>query len=171
MAAPGSDYANLLRQVKAAGLLQRRHGYYLTTIAVTGGLYIAAWTVFALLGDSWWQLTVAAFLAVIFTQIGFPGHDAGHRQIFRSKHANDLADRGPSAVHVSVTGVSSAKSELYACNTRTTRCPVDVPDDPGDLSVTGLPGEWRCQSRYRQKRRRGAPTVSGSGRSVARLPG
>ncbi|MEV8517970.1 acyl-CoA desaturase, partial [Dactylosporangium sp. NPDC051484] len=90
VAAPGSDYADLLHQVKAAGLLQRRHGYYLTKIAVTGGLFVAAWTCFAVLGDSWWQLTVAAFLAVIFTQIGFLGHDAGHRQIFRSKRVNDL---------------------------------------------------------------------------------
>jgi fatty acid desaturase len=27
---------------------------------------------------------------VIFTQIGFLGHDAGHRQIFRSRRPNDL---------------------------------------------------------------------------------
>ena len=45
---------------------------------------------FVVLGDSWWQLAVAAFLAVVFTQIGFLGHDAGHRQIFRSRRANDL---------------------------------------------------------------------------------
>jgi fatty acid desaturase len=90
VAAPGSHYADLLRQVKAAGLLERRVGYYLTRIAVTGGFFIAAWIVFAVLGDSWWQLTVAASLAAIFTQIGFLGHDAGHRQIFRSKRANDL---------------------------------------------------------------------------------
>jgi fatty acid desaturase len=45
---------------------------------------------FALLGDSWWQLVVAAYLAVVFTQSAFVGHDAGHRQIFRSRRANDL---------------------------------------------------------------------------------
>src|SRR5204863_5589194 len=53
-----------------------------------GGLFAAGWLAFVLLGDSWWQLTVAAFLAIVFTQIGFIGHDAGHRQIFRSKRAN-----------------------------------------------------------------------------------
>jgi fatty acid desaturase len=31
---------------------------------------------------------VAAFPAVVFTQIGFLGHDAGHRQIFGSRRAN-----------------------------------------------------------------------------------
>jgi fatty acid desaturase len=88
--ARGSDYADLLRRVKAAGLLDRRRGYYLTRIAVTGLLLVAGWVAFVLLGDSWWQLVVAGFLAVVFTQIGFIGHDAGHRQIFRSRRANYL---------------------------------------------------------------------------------
>jgi fatty acid desaturase len=69
-------------------LLQRRRGYYATKIAVTGALLAAGWTGFVQLGDSWWQLAAAAFLAAVFTQIGFIGHDAGHRQIFRSQHAN-----------------------------------------------------------------------------------
>jgi len=86
----GSDFADLLHRVKAAGLLRRRPGYYLTKIAVTGALLAGGWAAFVLLGDSWWQLAVAAFLAVVFTQIGFIGHDAGHRQIFRSKRANYL---------------------------------------------------------------------------------
>jgi hypothetical protein len=76
--ARGSDFADLMRQVKAAGL-ERRTGYYLTTIAVTGGVLAAAWTVFVVVGDSWWQLAVAAFLAVVFTQIEFLGHDRPQR--------------------------------------------------------------------------------------------
>jgi fatty acid desaturase len=85
-----SDYADLLRRVKTAGLLQPRPGYYLTKIAVTGVLFASGWAGFVVLGDSWWQIAVAAFLAVVFTQIGFIGHDAGHRQIFGSKRANYL---------------------------------------------------------------------------------
>jgi fatty acid desaturase len=87
----GSDYAELLRRVKAAGLLERRRGYYWLTIAVTVGLLAAGWAGFILLGNSWWQLAVAAFLAVAFTQIGFLAHDAGHKQIFTSRRANDTA--------------------------------------------------------------------------------
>jgi fatty acid desaturase len=83
-----SEYADLLRRVKMAGLLRRRPGYYLMKMAVTGGMFAAGWSAFVLLGDSWWQLTVAAFLAIVFTQLGFIGHDAGHRQIFGSKRAN-----------------------------------------------------------------------------------
>jgi fatty acid desaturase len=86
----GSDYSDLLRRVKAAGLLDRRIGYYLAKIAITATLLIGGWAVFVVLGDSWWQLVVAAYLAFVFTQIGFLGHDAGHRQIFRSKRANYL---------------------------------------------------------------------------------
>jgi fatty acid desaturase len=57
---------------------------------VTGGLLIAGWVVFIRLGDSWWQLLVATFLAFVFAQLGFLGHDAGHRQIFQTKRANYL---------------------------------------------------------------------------------
>ena len=44
-----------------------------------------------MVGSSWWQLAVAAFLAVVFTQIGFLGHDAGHRQVFASRRASYVA--------------------------------------------------------------------------------
>ena len=86
----GSDYAQLSRQVRQAGLLQRRPGYYAVKIALTVGLFTAGWAGFALLGRSWYQLLIAAFLAIAFTQIAFLGHDAGHRQIFTSRKANDL---------------------------------------------------------------------------------
>jgi fatty acid desaturase len=89
-ATEGSAYSGLMRQVKGAGLLERRYGYYLAKIAITAGLLLGAWALFVLLGDSWWQLFVAALLAVVFTHIGFIGHDAGHSQVFRTRRANYL---------------------------------------------------------------------------------
>ncbi len=86
----GSEYAELSRLVRGAGLLDRRLGYYRARIALTVVLLGLGWTVFAWLGPSWWQLAVAAFLAVVFVQLGFLGHDAGHRQVFRSGRHNDL---------------------------------------------------------------------------------
>ena len=83
-----SDYAELSRLVKQAGLLERRRWRYAWRIAVTGTLLAAGWAVFVLVGDSWWQLAVAAFLAVVFTQLGFLGHDAGHRQIAGSRRVS-----------------------------------------------------------------------------------
>ncbi|MEU7615780.1 acyl-CoA desaturase [Micromonospora rifamycinica] len=76
--------------MRQAGLLERRPTYYLVRIAVNAALVTAGWTIFVLVGDSWWQLVTAAYLAAVFTQSGFLGHDAGHRQIFRSRRANHL---------------------------------------------------------------------------------
>jgi fatty acid desaturase len=86
----GSQYALLLREIKAAGLLERRTGYYVRRIIITAALLAAGWTAFILVGDSWWQLTVAVFLAFVFTQFGFLGHEAGHRQISASRRSNDI---------------------------------------------------------------------------------
>ncbi|MGW7658078.1 fatty acid desaturase, partial [Streptomyces tendae] len=58
-------------------------------MAVTLLLLTGGWAAFLLIGDSWWQLTVAAVLAFAFTQCGFRGHEAGHRQLFHGKRAND----------------------------------------------------------------------------------
>jgi fatty acid desaturase len=87
----GSDYAELMTRVRGAGLLDRRPLYYTLKIAINALLVVAGWTLFVLLGESWWQLLTAAYLAVVFTQTGFLGHDAGHRQIFRSRRANQVA--------------------------------------------------------------------------------
>ncbi len=87
----GSDYAELSRQVKEAGLLERRLGYYVWKISFTIGLLAAGWAAFIVVGNSWWQMTVAAFLAVVFTQVGFLGHDAGHRQVFGTRRASYIA--------------------------------------------------------------------------------
>jgi fatty acid desaturase len=84
----GSEYALLSRQVRQAGLLERRTRYYIWKIALTVLALVAGWTAFAILGNSWWQLGTAVFLAVVFGQFGFLGHDAGHHQVFRSRRAN-----------------------------------------------------------------------------------
>ncbi|HXP14618.1 MAG TPA: fatty acid desaturase, partial [Actinomycetes bacterium] len=84
-----SEYTQLSRQIRQAGLLDRRRGWYAAKIAINLALLAAGWAVFAVLGQSWWQLAVAAYLAVVFTQLAFVGHDAGHRQLFGSRRAND----------------------------------------------------------------------------------
>jgi fatty acid desaturase len=85
-----SQYTQLSRQVKQAGLLERRRGWYVARIGLNLALLAGGWVAFAIIGASWWQLVTAAYLAVVFTQLAFVGHDAGHRQIFRSRPANDL---------------------------------------------------------------------------------
>jgi fatty acid desaturase len=85
-----SDYTALSRQVRQAGLLERRRGWYAARIGLNLALLAAGLVVFVMVGESWWQLVTATYLAVVFTQLAFVGHDAGHRQIFGSRRANDL---------------------------------------------------------------------------------
>jgi fatty acid desaturase len=84
------EYTVLSRQLKQAGLLERRRGWYGVRIGGNLVLLAAGLAAFVLLGESWWQLLTAVYLAVVATQLTFVGHDAGHRQIFRSRRANDL---------------------------------------------------------------------------------
>lgn len=84
----GTAYSELSRRIKQAGLLDRRPGDYTGRIAATVVACAAGVAGFLLVGDSWWQTAVAVYFAVISTQLGFLGHDAGHRQIFRSGRAN-----------------------------------------------------------------------------------
>ncbi|MEU1432368.1 acyl-CoA desaturase [Nocardia sp. NPDC005746] len=84
----GSDYAALMRRVRQAGLLERRLRYYGWKTGLTVGVFALGWAAFAAIGDSWWQLGTAVFLAVAFAQVAFLGHDAGHRQVFRTRRAN-----------------------------------------------------------------------------------
>jgi fatty acid desaturase len=79
--------------VKEAGLLDRRTGYYWRVFAVLAAAFIGCWAAFAVLGDTWWQLLVAAALGVVFTQFAFLSHEAGHNQVFASRRWNENAAR------------------------------------------------------------------------------
>jgi hypothetical protein len=65
-------------------------GYYTAKLILNLVLLAAGGAAIAAPEDSWWQLLTAAYLAVVFTQLALVGHDAGHRQIFRSRRANNL---------------------------------------------------------------------------------
>lgn len=85
----GSSFTTLTRQVHELGLMRRRYGYYWAKL-FGAVIVLAIWmTIFVYVGDSWWQLASAAVLAVILAQIAFLGHDAAHRQMFKSGRWND----------------------------------------------------------------------------------
>ncbi|GLI27549.1 fatty acid desaturase [Agromyces rhizosphaerae] len=84
-----SDFTDLARIMRDEGLLRRRYGYYWTKLIAVPVIMAAAITGFVLLGDTWWQLFTAVLFAFLFTQVAFLGHDAAHRQIFRSGRWND----------------------------------------------------------------------------------
>ncbi|WIV57830.1 fatty acid desaturase family protein [Amycolatopsis nalaikhensis] len=90
-AASRNDFGTLGRLVRHEGLLDRRYGYYAVKISLTLLALAGGCAAFVLLGDSWWQLLTAVFFAVMFAQVAFLGHDAGHNQVFRTGRANDRA--------------------------------------------------------------------------------
>ncbi|MBV7697893.1 acyl-CoA desaturase [Streptomyces sp. TRM70350] len=85
----GSDFSELSRRITEAGLLRRRPLYYTVrfgavALALAGGI-----GAFLALGDSWRQLIVAAFLAVVFGQLGLAAHDLAHRQVFSRRRPSE----------------------------------------------------------------------------------
>jgi fatty acid desaturase len=92
--AGAGDFHDLTMHLRAAGLFDRRLGYYGMKVALTVAAFVGGWVGFFLLGDSWATLGVAVFLGIVGTQLGFLGHDAGHRQIFESRRANRLLGLG-----------------------------------------------------------------------------
>ncbi|WP_129662757.1 fatty acid desaturase family protein [Phytoactinopolyspora endophytica] len=86
-----TDYSELAKRIRAAGLLRRRRTFYAVRAVMLASLLGGCVAAFLALGDSWWQLVVAAALGLALTQVAFIGHDAAHRQIFASGKRNELA--------------------------------------------------------------------------------
>lgn len=89
----GSDFARLSRRISAAGLLDPAPAHYVGRAALLGSVVAATVAAFLLLGDSWWQLAVAAVAAVVYGQVALLAHDIAHRQVFRSRTASEWAGR------------------------------------------------------------------------------
>ena len=85
------------------GLLERRPGYYRAKITLTILAFFAAWALLVIAGNSWTALAVAPLVGVMFTQLGFIGHDAGHNQVFSARRRNRMLGL---AVGNALTGLS-----------------------------------------------------------------
>src|SRR5699024_12739757 len=59
-----SDFFELSRKVKDAGLMQRRVGRYITRMIFLGLALAGAFTLLLTLGNYYWQLAVAALFGV-----------------------------------------------------------------------------------------------------------
>jgi fatty acid desaturase len=71
--------------------LRRRPGYYIARIGLVAAFYLGGWMAFVAIGDSWWQLLMAPYLAVAFAQLALVAHDIAHRQVFRTRRASQIA--------------------------------------------------------------------------------
>ena len=86
----GKEYLQLRRMVAGSGLLDRQYLYYAVKVSAHLGMLGASIAVVVLFDQLWVQMLNAVFLANVFAQFGFIGHDSVHRQICRSAFRNDL---------------------------------------------------------------------------------
>lgn len=91
--AHASSYTALAKRVKAEGLLNRRPGSYVLRGIVLAVLFAAGIAALVLLGRTWWQLLVAVYFSVLFTQAAFLAHDSAHKQIFTSGPRGEFVSR------------------------------------------------------------------------------
>lgn len=84
-----NEYAELKRLIKQKGLLEKQPIYYIYKALLTAGLLAVSLIFFFVVNNFWLQLLNAAYLGFVFTQIGFLGHDIGHRQVFRTTGKTD----------------------------------------------------------------------------------
>ena len=88
-----SGYTDLAREIRESDLLERRYAWYWSRIVIAVLAFAGVWVGLFWLGNSWFQLIIAGFLGVLSTQFGFLGHDAAHRQVFRSAAWNEWTAR------------------------------------------------------------------------------
>lgn len=91
--AADGDYSRLLRRISDAGLMDRRPVYYAVRLGSVGAAFVAGWAAFFLVGDSWWTLMIAVFMAVTFAQVALVMHDVAHRQVFRLRRPTEIVGR------------------------------------------------------------------------------
>ena len=84
------EYLQLRRLVAERGLLERQYVYYAMKISISFALLAASIAIVIVANSLWLHMLNAIFMAIIFSQFGFLGHDSGHRQIFRSARRNDI---------------------------------------------------------------------------------
>ena len=85
-----NEYAELKKLIKQQGLLDKQPAYYTYKILLTLGMLALSLTFLLVVDNLWLRLLNAVYLAFVFTQIGFIGHDFGHRQIFGGARENTI---------------------------------------------------------------------------------
>ncbi|WP_062466171.1 acyl-CoA desaturase [Demequina maris] len=98
-----SSFAELSATVRDTGLMRRAYGFYSIFGAALALALGGVITGIVLLGDSWFQLLMAAALGIVLTQVAFLGHEASHRTVLASGPANDRLGRLLSTVVVGIS--------------------------------------------------------------------
>ena len=121
------DFAELPRRILEQGLLDRQLGYYSIKIVSALAMLTLGITLLLVVDNFWFQLANAAFLAFVFGQIGYIGHDAGHLAVCRSVRGNRLIGYCVSFL------LSMSQSWWLTQHNQHHRTPNDLDDDPHTL--------------------------------------
>jgi fatty acid desaturase len=78
------EYAELRNLLARQELFDRQPRYYAGKVLQNLSFFVLALGILVTTNLFWVQMLNAMFLAFVFTQIAFMGHDAGHRQVFQS---------------------------------------------------------------------------------------
>ena len=84
------EYLQIRRMMAEKGLLDRQYLHYALKVSVHLAMLGVGIAVIIAFDQLWVQMLNAVFLANVFAQFGFLGHDSGHRQILKSAFRNDL---------------------------------------------------------------------------------
>lgn len=119
-----ADFAELPRRIREQGLLDRQLRYYTIKIVSTLAMLSLSIAILLLVDNFWIQIANAAFLAFVFGQIGYIGHDAGHLGVLRSAKGNRLIGYAVSFL------LSMSQSWWLNQHNQHHRSPNDLDDDP-----------------------------------------
>jgi fatty acid desaturase len=93
----GNQYVEAFHQLTTeankAGLMRRRYGFYWTMMLFWTMAVAAILVGVVVLGDTWFQLVLAALLGLAMAQLAFLGHEAAHQQLFASRGWNEWVAR------------------------------------------------------------------------------
>ena len=122
-----TEFAELPRRINEQGLLDRQPGYYSMKIVSTAAMLAISIAVLLAVDNLWLQLANAAFLAFVFGQIGYLGHDAGHLAICQSAKGNRIIGYATSAfINVSSSWWITEHNQHH-------RTPNNLDEDPHTL--------------------------------------
>lgn len=122
-----NPYPELRRIIKDQGLLDKQPAYYSFKIVTTMALLALSIALLVVLENTWLLLANAAFLAFVFSQIGYIGHDAGHRSVLRSTRGNEIIGLAVSFL------IGLSRSWWITAHNRHHSTPNDLAKDPHTL--------------------------------------
>ncbi len=84
------SYSELKRIIKEHGLLERQPIHFVVRLLIVTLLLAVGIALLVTVRVFWLQCIGAVFLGLVSTQLGFNGHDVGHRQVFATTWKNDV---------------------------------------------------------------------------------